>query len=158
MENNNINAQEPSTAQYAVVIKVDVERIRQARLEELGVARTEESLDEAVCQELGWAAPSGVNTDSLELMEDIGEKTPYIVWVVCRYDGFEFTEKRLLLVDKGVKPEKAAEELARCFEPESEYTLDEESGTYSFVSGKDVWIDTVNNISELEYHILKKYL
>lgn len=157
MENNNIK-QDPQTATYAAVIKVDVEELRKVRLQENGVEPSDEDLDEAVCQELGWAAPSGVNTDNIELMEDIGEKTPYIVWVVCRYDGFEFTEKRLLLVDKGVKPEKASQELARCFEPESEYTLDEESGTYSFVSGKDVWIDTVKKISELEYHILKKYL
>lgn len=157
MEKNSTK-EEPSTAQYAVVVKVDVERLRRTRLEEFGDELTAENLDDAVCQELGWAAPSGVNTDSLELMEDLGDKTPHLAWIVCRYDGFENTEKRVFLVDKGVEPKQAAEVFAAGFEVGEEPRFDEETRVYSFASGKDVWVDEVRQISEVEYHILKKYL
>lgn len=157
MEKNNTK-EEPSTAQYAVVVKVDVERLRQTRLDEFGDELTMENLDDAVCQELGWAAPSGVNTDSLELMEDLGDKTPCFVEIICQYDGFEFGEKSVLLVDEGVEPKQAAELLAKGFEVGEEPRFDEETRVYSFASGKDVWVGEVRQISEVEYHILKKYL
>lgn len=158
MENNNNITQDPKTATYAAVIKVDVEELRTVRLQEGGINASDEELDDAVCAELGLAASSGVNTDSLELMEDIEEKTPYLVEVICAYDGFEFKEKSVLLVDKGVDPNQAAEVFAKHFEPNTEPQLNRETRVYSFLSGKDVWVGEVEQISELEYHILKKYL
>ena len=156
MENN--NNEEPTTALYVATLQVDIEGLRKTRAEDIGDEADSEGLDEAVMTELGWVASSGINPYLLEKVEPIGDKVPHLVEVTCAYDGFEFSEKSVLLIDEGEDVGEAAEALARGFEVDEEPELNEENRVYSFDSGKEVWVSEVKPISEVEYHILKKYL
>jgi hypothetical protein len=155
MENNN-NTEEPQSIFYVATLLIDVEQLRNTRAEDIGDA--EEDLDEAIAQEMGWVRSSGISLYECEKVEPIDDKVPYLVEVTCAYDGFEFSEKSVLLVDKGADVGEAAEALARGFEVDEEHELIEETRIYCFKSGKEVWVSEVKEISEVEYHILKKHL
>lgn len=102
-------------AKVKVVLEVDIETLRKVREENIGEEDAKnESLEEAISQELGWVNQSGISVDSIQEVDPDESIINSLREITCPNDGKE-SNKEIIEFLRGAD-EKTLDEQAHGFE------------------------------------------